>query len=190
MKPTTPRCWRSWRPTTRRSTPPAAMCTSRSLGRVLALQAGVALGDEHRLGEELLDLAGPVDRELVLLGELAGTGGVWRDRCVRVLRYSWSLVRGHLARITWGPGLDAALAGGAMGAPRRGRSRRGHGEVRNVSRAEYGEHCGLLGGPAASGLRSPSSSPVSSRGWSFPQGPDWQGVGWRVWTVSTGCEVL
>jgi cobalt/nickel transport system ATP-binding protein len=25
-----------------------------------------------------------------------------------------------------------------------------HGEVRNVSRAEYGEHCGLLGGPALS----------------------------------------
>src|SRR5712692_9119898 len=28
--------------------------------------------------------------------------------------YSWSFLRGHLARTTRGPGLDAALAGGAM----------------------------------------------------------------------------
>ena len=28
--------------------------------------------------------------------------------------YSWSFLRGHLARTIRGPGLDAALAGGAM----------------------------------------------------------------------------
>src|SRR5438105_1164443 len=39
-------------------------------GSVLTGLAGVALRDVHRLGEEPLDLPGPVDRLLVLLGEL------------------------------------------------------------------------------------------------------------------------
>ena len=40
---------------------------------VLALQAGEHLGDEERLGQEALHLAGPVDGEAVLLGQLVET---------------------------------------------------------------------------------------------------------------------
>ena len=40
---------------------------------VLALEAGEHLGDEERLREEALDLAGPVHREAVLLGQLVET---------------------------------------------------------------------------------------------------------------------